>query len=307
VNITGRRRRHHPVHYRLHDRRVTPTTDDLRPGLPAATRAARPCRALSRVLFLLLATPALPLLAAPDPSGGVEPEAIAPVTPAAIVPDLQLPAPALDPSIQAPVQNTAAPAAKAAATPTLRQKADAAADATLAALLPHLAGNDSLPLLDRSAMFAGDISRLLAAYDLTQSVPMKELPEKAQAGPVQQVLKAAMSLVGTPYRWGGTSTEGFDCSGLVGYVFRSALGIELPRVSREMAAKSDAKLIRDRNELSPGDLVFFGRRGRVDHVGIYVGDGQFLHAPSRGKDVRVDRIDGNYWGPRFMQARRIEI
>ena len=191
-------------------------------------------------------------------------------------------------------------------TGSLRQKADAAADATLAALLPHLAGNDSLPLLDRSAMFAGDISRLLAAYDLTRAVPAQE-SAKAPGGAIQPLLKAATSLIGTPYRWGGTSTEGFDCSGLVGYVFRNALGIELPRVSREMAAKADAKLIRDREELHPGDLVFFGLRGRVNHVGIYVGDGQFLHAPSRGKDVRVDRMDSGYWGNRFMQARRVEI
>ena len=101
--------------------------------------------------------------------------------------------------------------------------------------------------------------------------------------------------------------SGLACSGLVGYVFRNTLGIELPRVSREMAAKADAKLIRDREELHPGDLVFFGLRGRVNHVGIYVGDGQFLHAPSRGKDVRVDRMDSGYWGNRFMQARRVEI
>ena len=155
-------------------------------------------------------------------------------------------------------------------------------------------------------MFAGDISRLLASYDLTRAVPAQE-SAKAPGGAIQQLLKAATSLIGTPYRWGGTSTEGFDCSGLVGYVFRNALGIELPRVSREMAAKTDAKLIRDREELHPGDLVFFGLRGRVNHVGIYVGDGQFLHAPSRGKDVRVDRMDSGYWGNRFMQARRVEI
>ncbi|UNK59107.1 C40 family peptidase [Pseudoxanthomonas daejeonensis] len=202
----------------------------------------------------------------------------------------------------APGKPAAAPAAPAG----LRQKADAAANATLAALLPHLAGNDSIPLLDRSAMFAGDVSRLLAAYDLTQGVPEQATTGGAQ-GRVQQVLKAATALIGTPYRWGGTSTEGFDCSGLVGYVFRSALGIELPRVSREMATKSDAELIRDRSMLNPGDLVFFGLRGRVNHVGIYVGEGQFLHAPSRGKDVRVDRMDTGYWGNRFMQARRVDL
>ena len=154
-------------------------------------------------------------------------------------------------------------------------------------------------------MFAGDVSRLLATYDLTQGVPAQSAAPAE--GRVQQVLKAAMGLIGTPYRWGGTSTEGFDCSGLVGYVFRNALGIELPRVSREMAAKAEGELIRDRSLLSPGDLVFFGLRGRVNHVGIYVGDGQFLHAPSRGKDVRVDRMDTGYWGNRYMQARRVQL
>jgi len=285
------------------------TSDDLRKGQPAATPAARSRRALSPLLSLLLVLPAAPLLAAPEPAP-IVPEAIDPASSGVevSVPALELPAPA-----NATVSSSATPvpaaAAKPAATATppaasLRQKADAAASATLAALLPHLAGNDNIPLLDRSAMFAGDVSRLLATYDLTQGVPAQSSPVE---GRVQQVLKAAMGLIGTPYRWGGTSSEGFDCSGLVGYVFRNALGIELPRVSREMASKADAELIRDRKELNPGDLVFFGLRGRVNHVGIYVGDGQFLHAPSRGKDVRVDRMDTGYWGNRFVQARRVDL
>ena len=285
------------------------TTEDLHPGLPAAT-PARPLRALRSLLLLALAAPAAPLLAAPAPE------------PAPVVPETIAAAPlAADPSPE-PAAVIALPAPPASARPTvaaraaapgpapaasgLRQKADAAANATLAALLPHLAGSDSLPLLDRSAMFAGDISRLLAAYDLTQGVPA-QATAAAGEGRVQQVLKAATALIGTPYRWGGTSTDGFDCSGLVGYVFRNALGIELPRVSREMAAKADAELIRDRDQLTPGDLVFFGLRGRVNHVGIYVGNGQFLHAPSRGKDVRVDSLASGYWSNRFMQARRVAM
>lgn len=197
-------------------------------------------------------------------------------------------------------------AAKPKTEAPVRSKADAAASATLAALLPHLAANDTIPLMDRSAMVAGDLSRLLANYDASNGTVVALDP--AENGKVQSVLRRAMTLLGTPYRWGGTSPDsGFDCSGLVGYVFRTALGIELPRVSREMARDGEAQLISDRNALAAGDLVFFGRKGRVDHVGIYVGEGRFLHAPSTGKDVRVDSLITGYWGGKFMQARRVEL
>jgi len=191
-----------------------------------------------------------------------------------------------------------------------RSRADAAASATLAALLPHLAASDTIPLMDRSAMFAGDLSRLLSAYDASRSVANATDAALANDsdGKVQSILRRAMALLGTPYRWGGTSPDaGFDCSGLVGYVFRTALGIELPRVSREMASQTGNELIKDRAALVAGDLVFFGRRGRVDHVGIYVGDGRFLHAPSTGKDVRTDTLLSGYWGDKFMQARRMDL
>lgn len=185
----------------------------------------------------------------------------------------------------------------------MKDKANAAATATLAALLPHLAANDTIPLLDRSAMFAGDISRLLANYDMSHGA----VSDSAEGGKIQSLLKGAMSLMGTPYRWGGTSPDsGFDCSGLVGYVFRNTLGIELPRISREMA-RGEGELIRDRAALNPGDLVFFGRKGRVNHVGIYVGEGRFLHSPSTGKDVRVDSMTSGYWSEKFMQARRMSL
>ena len=88
-----------------------------------------------------------------------------------------------------------------------------------------------------------------------------------------------------------------------GVAFRSALGIELPRVSRQMAASGEKV---DRDSLSAGDLVFFSRRGkRVDHVGIYLGNGRFVHAPRTGKDVMVSSLDDGYWGRKFMQARRV--
>jgi cell wall-associated NlpC family hydrolase len=131
-------------------------------------------------------------------------------------------------------------------------------------------------------------------------------PATAAAEPgsgVQTLLKRALALLGTPYRWGGTATNGFDCSGLVGYVFKTALGIELPRVSRDMANTGERV---DRSALTAGDIVFFKVHGkRVDHVGIYVGNGQFLHAPSTGKDVMVSRLDRGYWSGKFMEARRV--
>ncbi|MCC5064460.1 C40 family peptidase [Xanthomonas campestris] len=209
----------------------------------------------------------------------------------------------------APIPSSVPPAtasenAVAAEKAATRSRADAAATATLAALLPHLAANDAIPLMDRSAMFAGDLSRLLANYDVSQSAANAAQNAVADSK-VQVILQRAMALLGTPYVWGGESTEGFDCSGLVGYVFKTALGIELPRVSRDIARDETAELIKDPHALKAGDLVFFGRRGRIDHVGLVVGDGKFLHAPSRGKDVRVDSLASGYWSEKFIQARRV--
>ncbi|MDQ3495525.1 MAG: C40 family peptidase [Pseudomonadota bacterium] len=154
----------------------------------------------------------------------------------------------------------------------------------------------SLPVTG-SLLFASDVNQLIAA----QASPAAQ-PEAA--GGMQTVLKRALALLGTPYRWGGNSPDaGFDCSGLVGYVFRTALGIELPRVSRDMA--NDGVKV-ERTALTAGDLVFFSRRGqRVDHVGIYLGNGQFVHAPRTGKDVMVSELDTGYWSGRFLQARRV--
>jgi len=188
---------------------------------------------------------------------------------------------------------------------SVKEKAAEAATATLSALLPRLAASDTLPLVDRSAMVAGDISKLLAAYDLSKE---GVVAQEQQGGKVQVVLQRALALMGTPYRWGGTSPDsGFDCSGLVGYVFRTALGIELPRVSRDMAANADAERIGTREELRQGDLVFFGLKGRINHVGIYVGEGRFLHSPSSGKDVRVDSLITGYWANRYLSARRVAM
>lgn len=152
---------------------------------------------------------------------------------------------------------------------------------------------------ERSMLSAADVNQLIEA---SQSLAAGD---KAPTGRIQALLQRAMGLLGTPYRWGGTSPDsGFDCSGLVNYVFRTTLGIELPRVSREMASNGQKV---ERAALTAGDLVFFGGRGaRVDHVGIYVGDGQFVHAPRTGRDVTVSSLDTGYWANRFLQARRVE-
>ncbi len=114
----------------------------------------------------------------------------------------------------------------------------------------------------------------------------------------------AMSLIGIHYKRGGTSPQnGLDCSGLVRYVFREANGTELPRTSAEMSKLGEQV---DKSQLQPGDLVFFNTLKRTfSHVGIYLGDNKFIHAPSSGGAVRIESMDLAYWKARFNGARRI--
>ena len=135
--------------------------------------------------------------------------------------------------------------------------------------------------------------------------PAEARPEAApQAMQANDVLIRAISLVGTPYVWGGNTPEsGFDCSGLVNYVFRDMLNLRLPRTSRELSALSAPAV--DPARLATGDLVFFASGGQVSHVGIYVGDGRFVHAPRTGGVVRLERLDGRYWQERYAGARRV--
>ncbi len=118
------------------------------------------------------------------------------------------------------------------------------------------------------------------------------------------VLMRALGLVGTPYRYGGNTPDGgFDCSGLVSYVYRDVLDIQLPRTSSALAGVQGPKI--DPIRLAAGDLVFFGSRGSVSHVGIYVGEGRFVHAPSSGGTVRLDHLDGYYWRDHYSGAKRV--
>ena len=129
---------------------------------------------------------------------------------------------------------------------------------------------------------------------------------KGEIAAANDVLFRAMALVGTPYRWGGNSPAGgFDCSGLVDYIYRNATGLELPRTSGEMA-DMDARKVKRMTQLVSGDLVFFDIGGRISHVGVYVGKGRFVHAPNSGGTVRMDDIDGPYWAEHFAFGRRGE-
>lgn len=114
----------------------------------------------------------------------------------------------------------------------------------------------------------------------------------------------AMGFLGVPYRRGGNSEEtGFDCSGFVRATFEKTVGLILPRRANEQAAATD-KI--EKTDLQPGDLVFFNTMRRTfSHVGIYVGDGKFIHAPRSGARVRVDDMSASYWQRRFDGARRV--
>jgi cell wall-associated NlpC family hydrolase len=114
----------------------------------------------------------------------------------------------------------------------------------------------------------------------------------------------ALGLIGIRYKFGGSTPEtGLDCSGLVRYVFQQVTGIDLPRTAKEMSQVGEKVAIDD---LQPGDLVFFNtRRFAFSHVGIYLGDNRFIHAPSRGKEVELATIDKTFWQKRFNGARRL--
>ena len=135
--------------------------------------------------------------------------------------------------------------------------------------------------------------------------------EAAQAGPpgrvpddlAREAAFLALSLVDTPYRYGGNTPQGgFDCSGLIVYVFRSAAGVALPRTVAKLAGVGEPVRL---GVVRSGDLVLFDTRGRFSHAGIYVGGGRFVHAPSTGGTVRLDGVQARYWRPRFSGARRV--
>ncbi len=123
-----------------------------------------------------------------------------------------------------------------------------------------------------------------------------------------EAVMSAMVYLGVPYHRGGNSAdEGFDCSGFTRHIYQLAFGMTLPRRADEQAAMKAASRV-DKTELQPGDLVFFNTLKRTfSHVGIYVGEGKFIHAPRTGAVVRLESMNNSYWSPRFDGARRVQV
>jgi cell wall-associated NlpC family hydrolase len=148
---------------------------------------------------------------------------------------------------------------------------------------------------------ADDLDRFLADKGLmTQIAQVRQnVSEKAS-----ELVVTALGFLGVPYRRGGNTVEsGFDCSGFVRAMYEQTVGLILPRKAEQQAAATQQI---ERADLMPGDLVFFNTLRRTfSHVGIYVGEGKFIHSPRAGSEVRVEDMEKSYWSKRFDGARRV--
>ena len=126
--------------------------------------------------------------------------------------------------------------------------------------------------------------------------PRSTFTVSVKEAPINDVIDRAHELLGTPYKWGGSSAEqGFDCSSFLVYLFKTQANIQIPRTTVAMH-RSTAPTIQ-RTALKPGDAVFFkgNGRGQVSHVGLYIGEGKFIHSPRTGKSIRIDSLSNSYW------------
>lgn len=156
---------------------------------------------------------------------------------------------------------------------------------------PDGSTDEMLPLLQEKGLISHLGGRLLGAGE--------QVGEQAS-----ELVVRALGFLGVPYRYGGASAEGgVDCSGLVKTVYEQTLGMVLPHRADQQAAVTQAI---DRSQLQPGDLVFFNTMRRAfSHVGIYLGDGKFIHSPRAGASVRIEDMRLAYWNKRFNGARRV--
>ncbi len=142
---------------------------------------------------------------------------------------------------------------------------------------------------------------LLFLSACASSPPPRAVSASPGAADPSAVVQAALAMQGTPYRYGGASPRGFDCSGLVYYAHRQA-GFEVPRTTTLQYRNA---IPVDPRNLQPGDLVFFRLSGKVSHVGLYIGNGEFVHAPSSGKHVSTASLDNPYWRRHLTGAGRL--
>jgi len=180
----------------------------------------------------------------------------------------------------------------------------------LAAQVAH-AGPEATPPApatgDAVLQLLADKGLLTQAAQVAAGVESSPLVQQVRDTATEMVL-SAMTFLGVRYRRGGTDAEqGFDCSGFTRYVFERSVGLVLPRRSDQQAKEAGLQVVK-KEELKPGDLVFFNTMRRAfSHVGIYVGEGKFIHAPRTGGAVRIEDMRQAYWVKRFNGARRAEL
>lgn len=167
---------------------------------------------------------------------------------------------------------------------------------------PDAAGEPAPP----AAAAPDPITSLLAERGLLPAGSVAVVQSMRDAA--SELVMSAMSLLGVPYRRGGDSAEtGFDCSGFTRHIFEMSIGLVLPRRADQQAKAAELQNV-PRDQLKPGDLVFFNTMRRAfSHVGIYVGDGKFIHSPRAGAKVRVESLYEGYWAARFNGARRAPL
>ena len=156
-------------------------------------------------------------------------------------------------------------------------------------------GTRAAPATDELDGWLADKGLLTQIQQVRQNVSVK----------ASELVVHAMGFLGSPYRFGGDTVEtGFDCSGFVKAIFEQTIGLVLPRRAELQAAATQNI---DKKDLAPGDLVFFNTMRRAfSHVGIYIGDGKFIHSPKPGAEVRVESLSAAYWSRRFDGARRVD-
>jgi cell wall-associated NlpC family hydrolase len=158
-----------------------------------------------------------------------------------------------------------------------------------------------LVLLTLAACSSPPVQRSAPA-DYPTSATVPEVPSRLTQAQASDVTLHAISLVGTPYRWGGNTPEsGFDCSGLIGFVYKSSAQVQAPRT---VAGLTNWGQTVPPAALRSGDLVVFVQKGVANHAGIYVGEGRFVHAPSSGGEVRLDSLGSPYWSRQQVSYRR---